>query len=116
VGKSALTAISTETFDLKGPAQLSLVFEGRGAGAAVTGRLSFGVGGRLRGVEVLVHELIHLISIYLNDIISNSMNIYDFKSVENHRSRNISKIEVIKLSVHTNSREFIGFWGVIFIK
>ncbi len=116
MGESAFTAISTKTFDLKGSAQLSLVFKGRGAAAAIAGRLSFWVGGGLRCIEVLIHELIHLISIYLNDIISKSLIIWDFKSVENHRSRNISKIEVIKLSVHTNGWKFIRFWSGIYIE
>jgi hypothetical protein len=45
VGESALGTISTESLDLEGPAELSLVFKGRGAGAAVTGGLAVGTAG-----------------------------------------------------------------------
>lgn len=69
VGEPALAAVSAEALDLEGPAELGFVFEGGGTAAAVAGGLAVGAAGGLGGVEVLVHELVHVISIYLNDII-----------------------------------------------
>jgi hypothetical protein len=95
VGESALGPVSTETLDLEGPAELSLVFEGRWAAVAVTGGLAVGAGRWLGGIEVLVHELIHVISIYLNDIIGQLNQSDDLKSVENDGSQKGSIIKSI---------------------